>query len=151
MMLWTSSHPPAQHGLDLMDLLFWWQNNGQKWFGQDQYVDRFIRARVKTMSRMGLSSTRLGQDQNHIFLSWSWLGHHLVSVFTQSIDRFSTYYTDIFISRHWKQTHSDSCACSDTQRSTKYLMIMAVAVFCSQCFSLFSFFPLVFDPSVNSI
>lgn len=55
MMLWTSSHPPDQHGLDLMDLLFWWQNNGQTWFGQDQYVVWFIWTRVKTVSRMGLS------------------------------------------------------------------------------------------------
>lgn len=64
-----------QHVLDLMDLLFWWQTSGHRWFGQDQYVenisqccsqDQFSWSWVKTVSRMGLSSSQENQIQNHI-------------------------------------------------------------------------------------
>lgn len=118
-----------QHVLDLMDLLFWWQTSGHRWFGQDQYVenisqscsqDQFSWSWVKTVSRMGLSSSQENQIQNHITcldldsdstVFWS------QSSLSRLISSLLYYNTDIFISR----SHSDSCACSDMQRSTKYL------------------------------
>lgn len=116
-----------QYGLDLMDLLFWWQTNGHRWFGHDQYVenifqccspDQFIWSWVKNVSRMGLSSSQENQIQNHIScldLYWDSTVCWSRSSLSRLIRSLLYYNTDIFIPRWWNQTHSDSCACSDQQ------------------------------------